>query len=207
MTAPMFVIVRHGNTFGAGEQPRRIGAATDLPLTPTGLRQAEALGELFAANGWHFGRVLVSPLQRTRQTAAAIVASQPFAPDPQPAQFLCEIDHGADENQTEDEVLARIGRAALAAWDDHAVPPPGWVVNSDERIDSWRHLFASIQVNEAPILLVTSNGAARFALMADPALSVAARNLPSLKLPTGGYGVIGCGIDGTPSLVEWGARP
>ena len=31
------VIVRHGNTFEAGEPPRRIGARTDLPLTATGV--------------------------------------------------------------------------------------------------------------------------------------------------------------------------
>ncbi|MGA3882329.1 histidine phosphatase family protein, partial [Bacillus pumilus] len=48
----MFVIVRHGNTFAAGEPPRRIGARTDLPLTAQGQAQAEALGAHFAALGW-----------------------------------------------------------------------------------------------------------------------------------------------------------
>jgi broad specificity phosphatase PhoE len=43
------VIVRHGNTFEAGETPRRIGARTDLPLTADGQAQADALGRWFAA--------------------------------------------------------------------------------------------------------------------------------------------------------------
>ena len=40
----MFIVVRHGNTFEADEQPRRIGARTDLPLTAKGVEQARALG-------------------------------------------------------------------------------------------------------------------------------------------------------------------
>jgi probable phosphoglycerate mutase len=55
-----------------GEPPRRIGARTDLPLTPAGEEQGAALGRHFAAQGWHFARALVSPLARTCATAAAI---------------------------------------------------------------------------------------------------------------------------------------
>ncbi len=58
------VIVRHGNTFEAGEPPRRIGAGTDLPLTESGIDQARALGWHFAKNRIAFDRVLSSPLIR-----------------------------------------------------------------------------------------------------------------------------------------------
>ena len=67
-------VVRHGNTFEAGEAPRRVGARTDLPLTAAGLAQAEALGRHFADAGIRFTAVLSGPLLRTRQTAAAIIA-------------------------------------------------------------------------------------------------------------------------------------
>lgn len=196
----MFVIVRHGNTFEAGEAPRRIGARTDLPLTAAGLAQAEALGLHCAARGWHFARVLCSPLRRTMQTAAAIVAGQvPGCPPPQPCDWLREIDHGPDENQPEDAVLARIGATALAAWDEAAVPPPGWSVDADARIAAWRALFAS---DPGPTLLVTSNGAARFALVA------AGLDSPrGLKLPTGGYGVLLRDGAGGLALQDWGVRP
>jgi probable phosphoglycerate mutase len=200
----MFVIVRHGNTFAAGEPPRRIGARTDLPLTPAGVAQGEALGAYFASAGWRFARVLVSPLERTRRTAEAILNHQDHPPAPIACDWLREIDHGPDENRTEDEVLARIGAEALAAWDERAQPPPDWIVDAEKRHAAWRDLFAS---DPGPTLVVTSNGAARFALSADLALVAARSELPNLKLPTGSYGVIRKNSEGTLEVPVWGLRP
>jgi broad specificity phosphatase PhoE len=198
----MLVIVRHGNTFTAGEPPRRIGVRTDLSLTAEGEAQAHALGAHFTAKGWQFARTLVSPLLRTRQTAEAILAKQSTPAPLEHADFLAEIDHGPDENRTEPQVLARIGQPALAAWDEHAIAPPGWTVDSDRRIAAWKALLEALTPDQPPLLLVTSNGAARFALKALP-------DLPqhSLKLATGSYGVILRGIDGTFSVPVWGQRP
>jgi broad specificity phosphatase PhoE len=203
----MFIIVRHGNTFEADEQPRRIGARTDLPLTAKGVEQARALGRYFTLGGWHFSRVLVSPLLRTRQTAEAILAEQPKPPAVQHADFLREVDHGPDEDKVEEDILARIGRSALDAWETSAAVPPGWIVDPDTRLTAWKELFAGEDHAQGPTLLVTSNGAARFALLADPALQQAAASLPSLKLPTGGFGVIGQDGSGGPTLAAWGLRP
>lgn len=202
MTAsvPTFVIVRHGNTFETGEPPRRIGAHTDLPLTQKGLAQADALGAHFAGLGWWFERVLSSPLLRTGQTAEAILAHQQgTAVAPQATDWLREIDHGPDENQEEDTVLARIGADALAAWDNQALPPPGWTVDAPSRIAAWQDLFAK---QCGATLLVTSNGAARFALVA------AGLGHPGgMKLATGSYGVIDRDAAGTLTVREWGRRP
>lgn len=203
----MFVIVRHGNTFAAGEAPRRIGARTDLPLTATGHAQARALGAHFAAQGWKFGKVLVSPLLRTRQTAEAILAGQTDPATPEYADFLREIDHGPDEDRTEDEVLSRIGSDALTAWDERAVPPHGWSVDAAQRIAAWSTLLAAPPSHDRPTLLVTSNGAARFALLADPALHTARSNFGSLKLPTGSYGLILQSAQGALEVPIWGQRP
>jgi probable phosphoglycerate mutase len=200
----MFVIVRHGNTFAPGEAPRRIGARTDLPLTATGRTQGQALGAHFASLGWRFARVLVSPLARTRDTARAILDHQSAPPAPELCDWLCEIDHGPDENQSEDAVVARIGTAALAAWDASAQVPPGWTVDAAARLAGWRALLAG---PAEPTLIVTSNGAARFALLADPALHAAVPALPTLKLPTGGYGVIRRGAAGALEIAAWGKRP
>ncbi|MCJ2188344.1 histidine phosphatase family protein [Novosphingobium beihaiensis] len=199
----MFVIVRHGNTFERGEPPRRIGVRTDLPLTAAGHAQAEALGAHFAAQGMAFAKVLVSPLARTRQTAEAILRHLPGSPSPLPCAWLREIDHGPDENAAEDAILARIGAEALAAWDAQGVAPPGWEVDAEARIAAWQALF---EEEKGPVLLVTSNGAARFALLA--AGLVQGQESPSgLKLPTGGYGVIHRGERGGLTLAEWGVRP
>lgn len=203
MTSPAarFVIVRHGNTFAAGQPPRRIGARTDLPLTAAGETQAAALGRHFAQEGWHFAQVLVSPLLRTRATAAAIIAHQPGgkALVAQPCEWLREIDHGPDENQSEASVVARIGADALSAWDERAVPPPGWIVDGAPRLAAWR---AFLKEAQGDVLLVTSNGAARFALLA----AGAGAGQP-LKLATGAYGVIRRDAGDVLHIESWGIRP
>ena len=100
-------------------------------------------------------------------------------------------------------VIDRIGEAALARWDHAAEAPEGWIVDADRRIAGWRDLFATAQ---GRILIVTSNGAARFALLADEGLQRQASALPTLKLRTGAYGVIerdGHGL----RLAAWDQRP
>jgi probable phosphoglycerate mutase len=187
-------IVRHGNTFEAGETPRRVGSRTDLPLTAVGVAQAEALGRAFADRS--FSRCLVSPLLRTRQTADALLDAAGLELAPEPATFLAEIDHGPDENATDAEIIARIGADALMAWDEQARVPDGWVVDTDARIAAWRDLAASTTGDS---LCVTSNGAARFALLAF--------GLAPQKLRTGAWGIIEAGADGRFELLEWDKRP
>ncbi len=195
-------IVRHGNTFDAGQQIRRIGARTDLPLVASGLDQADALGAQFAEQGLTFDRALAAPLLRTRTTIDRILARQPQPPVIETADWLTEIDHGPDEGRPEEEVVARIGEAALAAWDEEARPPADWSVDSDARRQGWGSLLQTC----GNVLVVTSNGAARFALLSDPALHQQAADLPSLKLRTGAYGVIARTGDRL-RLLAWDRRP
>ena len=195
-------IVRHGNTFASGETPRRIGARTDLPLVPGGVAQGEALARHFA--GHPFDRMLASPLRRTRETAALILRGQADPAPIEPADWLAEIDHGPDEGQREEVILARIGHAALTRWDEGGIAPDGWIVDAERRIAAWRSVYADAR---GVVLLVTSNGAARFALMAHPALLAAARALPTMKLRTGAWGTITIDDDGAPALTDWNRRP
>ena len=203
MTA-RFVIVRHGNTFTTDEPPRRIGARTDLPLTVSGQEQARALGRLFEEQEWRFDRILSSPLRRTRETAEAIRQAVSTQTQVVLSTLLAEIDHGVDEGRTETEVVARIGDDALNAWETHGHAPPGWQIDGQARIDGWRALFAKHVVGTT--LLVTSNGAARFALLAEPSLKAQAARFSTLKLRTGAFGIIRVnGRDLT--LVTWDQRP
>ena len=196
-------IVRHGNTFDVGEPARRIGSRTDLPLVASGLEQANALGMAFAAEGLTFGRALAAPLRRTRATIECILARQEQAPAVESADWLTEIDHGPDEGQLECHVVARIGHDALAAWDAEARTPDGWIIDTDQRIEGWRGLW---ETGGGRVLIVTSNGAGRFALLSDEALRRQASGLPSLKLRTGAYGVI-AREQGRLRLVAWDRRP
>lgn len=87
--------------------------------------------------------------------------------------------------------------------DTHGVPPPDWQVDAEARIAGWKALFDDVRERETdPVLLVTSNGAARFALLAAGLGSAS-----GLKLPTGGYGVIRRDGRGALALAEWGLRP
>jgi probable phosphoglycerate mutase len=190
-------IVRHGNTFVPGEPPRRIGARTDLPLVESGRAQAEALGLAFKMAGENFTRVLCAPLVRARETAVLTLAHQPRPPAIEPCDWLTEIDHGPDEGQPEETVRARIGDAAIAAWETDGIAPPGWHVDAEPRLAGWRGLLVEAH---GDILLVTSNGAARFGLLA------AGLSAPSLKLRTGAWGRIALGGP-TPRLVAWDVRP
>lgn len=187
------IIARHGNTFGPDEAPRRIGARTDLPLVASGRAQAEALGTHFRARGVVFDRCLTSPLLRTRETAALVLV---HAPCPvATADWLVEIDHGPDEGRTEDAVRARIGAAALAAWERDATPPADWRVDADRRRAAWGLCFGEAAALDETMLIVTSNGAARFAA---PGAG---------RLRTGAYGEVAISADAPPRIVAWDVRP
>ena len=196
-------IVRHGDTFASDEPARRIGAATDLPLVASGESQSRALGHLFAIEGLMFDRILASPLRRTQATAALILAALPAHPPIEPCSWLAEIDHGPDENRTEDQVRARIGDAALAEWNDALIAPPGWTVDAPRRLAAWRDLLTTATGH---LLLITSAGAARFALAADASLNKQAASLPSAKLRTGAWGRIVV-EQGQCAIEAWDRRP
>lgn len=200
-------IVRHGNTFGPGEAPRRVGKSTDLPLVASGLAQADALGRHFGSLGVNFESVWCSPLLRTRQTAVALLAHLDAVPPIQDDGLLIEVDHGPDENRPESEVVARLGKSVLDAWEEQAREPPGWTVDGHVRLAGWRTRLAELADTEpGHSLCVTSNGAARFALIASDL-----RPMAGLKLATGAYGVLACNRGQTGALEvrleSWNVKP
>ena len=199
-------IVRHGNTFDKGDTVTRVGARTDLPLSTSGKAQAEALAAHFkelVPNG--FDMVFCSPLLRTRQTADAILNRYDDAPEPRTLEFLREIDYGPDENQPEENVIARIGQAAIDAWDRDAIPPMGWDVDPDSLIAEWASLLNTLSAPNSfpPVLIVTSNGIARFVLDAVTKMEI---EPASIKLKTGAYGLIRTYSTGA-TLLDWNVRP
>jgi len=196
MTARLY-IVRHGNTFDKGDIVTRVGGRTDLPLSTSGAAQAEALARHFAATP--FATARSGPLKRTRETARAILTAQANAPELTTDLFLREIDYGPDENRPEEDVIARIGKPALDAWERDSIPPPGWRVDPAAIIGNWQELFSDLADEEGDHLIVTSNGIARFALAASNA------HRPDAKLPTGGYGVIE--LTPNPVVLHWNLRP
>ena len=191
-------IVRHGNTFDKGDTVTRVGGRTDLPLSASGRTQAEGLARHFATT--RFTTARSGPLKRTRETARAILSVQPDAPELLTDLFLREIDYGPDENRPEEDVVARIGKPALEAWERDSVVPPGWRVDPAAIIGNWQQTFAELRDQPGAHLIVTSNGIARFALHAANA------HRPDAKLGTAAWGEIV--LDAEQARVEaWNVRP
>ncbi len=182
----VLIIARHGNTFEDGETPRRIGVRTDIPLTEKGREQARVMGRWLAANKKIPSVIFRSELRRTRETAELAMDECGVAAPLRSEAMFNEIDYGPDENKTETEVIARIGAAAIKDWDEKAIVPPGWRVNSAKIINDWCSFGERIasDYQGRAILVVTSNGIARFAPhMTGEFESFRTKN--SLKLSTG----------------------
>lgn len=114
--------VRHGQTLA--NQQRRYQSRCDTPLTAYGQQQIRALARRLQRIP--FDVALVSPTERTRLTASAVLADRPSV-----AQVLApvwtESDHGDWEGLTYHEVLARFPHTAQQRFRDalHGKAPHG----------------------------------------------------------------------------------
>lgn len=199
------IIARHGNTFAAGETPTRVGARTDLPLVEKGKAQARTLGLALKTSGLVPEHVYTSELMRTKETAMIALNEMGLNIQPEAKAFLNEIDYGPDENKVEEEVVARIGQEAIQNWDKHALPPQGWLVEPEQIKQDWIN-FANELEDGATVLVVTSNGIARFApYITGDYESFCAHH--SIKLSTGAYGVLEKSKDGQWRSLSWNVRP
>jgi probable phosphoglycerate mutase len=201
------IIARHGNTFGPQETPTRVGARTDLPLVQSGETQGRMLGAYLHHHQLWPDVVFAAPLKRSYDTARlALEALGRDLPITVDAMFN-EIDYGPDENRTEEEVIARIGRQALQDWNEYAKAPDGWKVDPDAIVRNWLAFGEKCRREFAgkTILVVTSNGIARFApyLTGDFAGFAQTHNL---KIATGAFCVFH--IQDSRWVVEqWNVKP
>jgi len=197
------VICRHANTFDKGDIITRVGARTDLPLSISGIDQARGLAEYFdpKSSEFEFKLAFCSSLLRTYQTADFILASGHDVKSLNTLEFLTEIDYGVDENKPEKDVIARLGQAAITLWDEQAIPPKGWNVEPGRLIQSWKDFFTEYEQFDGDILILTSNGIARFALDAVDEITTEA----SRKLRTAAFGIIEI-ENGHSKLTAWDIR-
>lgn len=149
--------VRHGET--AWNAAGRFQGHTDVPLSPYGKRQAEALARVLGRESVH--AVYASDLRRTRETAA--ILAQPLGLPVQHAAQWREISFGAWEGLTMDEIQQRAGQA-FTDWRAnpmHLAPPGGeTLAQVTERLQSaLESLTATGQ--ERTVLLVAHGGTLR----------------------------------------------
>ena len=114
------LLLRHGET--AWNRERRYQGWTDTPLSAEGFVQAEAAARELKEHA--FAAVYASPLQRARDTAAAIAAPHGLEVETDPA--FMELGFGQWEGLTLDE--ARAGFPTIYdgwAKTPHLLSPPG----------------------------------------------------------------------------------
>jgi len=109
------VLIRHGETDWNREM--RWQGQTDVPLNPTGVRQAKAAAE--SLRGTKLDAIYTSDLERARQTAEAVAAAT--GARVRSDRRLREIQLGAWEGMSFDDIRARDG----AALDHFRADPVG----------------------------------------------------------------------------------
>ncbi len=201
------IIARHGNTFDKGDAVTRVGARTDLPLSKSGKEQAQLLGTYLQQEHPHIAACFCSELNRTQETAKLALKQADIDIEAQTRACFNEIDYGPDENQSAETVITRIGREALIAWDEQAIVPDGWQVDPQQIQRAWSQ-FADEVVTNFPaqsVLVVTSNGIARFAPCITPDFD-AFKASHTIKLSTGAVGCLN--HNGTQwQVAYWNRKP
>ncbi|MCB1744947.1 MAG: histidine phosphatase family protein [Gammaproteobacteria bacterium] len=117
------ILIRHAET--DGNKTHYVGRE-DLPLNATGRAQAEALARALARDG--IDRVLSSPLQRARATAAPLAAMHALAVEVRAG--LVEIDYGELQGLAKGARPFKLRKAFLTT------PMPG----GESLADVWRRL-------------------------------------------------------------------
>lgn len=202
------VIVRHGNTFAPNETPTRVGAKTNIPLVEE--HRGRSAGKYLLQKNIIPSKVFAAPLKRTMQTAQLIIDEMGLNMNIIPENDFTEIDYGADENKTEQEVMLRLGKQyaqennlaitntseletfgknIIEQWNSKAIVPKGWHVDVDTIVNAWKNFAEHIADNETA-LICTSNGIIRFApyIMGNNAIP-AFMSKYDLKVATGSVSV------------------
>jgi probable phosphoglycerate mutase len=205
------IVARHGNTFDSGDIPTRVGLHTDIPLVKKGREQGKALGHNLVHRNLIPDVVFTSFLSRAIDTALLAIAEMSNGEIPA-YQFglFNEIDYGPDENKTEDVVIARVGEDAIERWNKEGIAPDGWKVDVEALKSGWAEFASHILEEYAgqTILVVTSNGIARFAPFITGDYD-SFKEQYDMKLSTGAYGVLqhSGGSDALWEITDWNFRP
>ena len=144
-------LLRHGRT--EWNDVRRMQGRADIPLSDAGRAQVAAWRLPAAVVG---ARVVASPLARAVETARLL-----YGTEPQVDSELIEMDWGAWEGRTFEELRAELGpvyAVAEALGVDYR--PPGGESPRDvqERIQRW---FGRVATGHGPVVAVTHQGVLR----------------------------------------------
>ena len=201
------LLVRHGNTFGAGDKVVWVGARSDLSLVEKGRDQAHAVGRALNKVSSHPRAIFSGPLRRTRETAD-IIANEIGFPVTEIAgdASLRELDYGKWEGKSSQEIAMAFGPDGLREWEDNTRWPDDaeWSPTESEVREGVKLLVQRLMASyggDADIVLVSSNGIFRM---------MAREFVPSLqknKMATGNISVLTLDGNGKATDVHWNIAP
>jgi broad specificity phosphatase PhoE len=160
------LLVRHGNTFSAGDKVVWVGARTDLSLTLEGQQQAAQLGQHLKQLQIKPELIACGPLKRTCEHATILKNILDNTQTIEVINDLREIDYGAWEGLSSAEIELLGSQKELKQWSEQSIWPstPGWSPQaSDIEISCGKILAGIIQkYASSTIILISSNGILRF---------------------------------------------
>ena len=151
MNAPAewVVLFRHGHS--EWNLSDRFTGWTDIPLTETGLAEATAAGRRLVQAGYVFDEVHGSVLQRTRQTAEALLAAMGTPEVPLFTTWrLNERHYGALQGMNKREIFATWGEEASRRWWRGYFEPPPPLDPDDPRHPRFDPLYGALAPGDLP---------------------------------------------------------
>jgi 2,3-bisphosphoglycerate-dependent phosphoglycerate mutase len=147
---PPVVLLRHGHS--EWNLTDRFTGWTDIPLTEVGLAEADAAGRRLAHAGFAFDEVHGSVLQRTRQTAEALLTAMGTPEVPLFTTWrLNERHYGALQGMNKHEIFATWGEADSRRWWRGYFEPPPQLDRDDPRHPRFDPLYAGMNPADLPV--------------------------------------------------------
>ncbi|KAB2325362.1 2,3-bisphosphoglycerate-dependent phosphoglycerate mutase [Betaproteobacteria bacterium SCN1] len=143
------VLLRHGHS--EWNLADRFTGWTDIPLTGIGLDEARWAGRALARAGFGFDAAHVSVLQRTRQTAEAVLAAMDAPDVPVRATWrLNERHYGALQGLAKQAIFATWGEAASRRWWRGYAEAPPPLASDDPRHPRFDPRYAGMNPADLP---------------------------------------------------------
>ncbi|MDD2942741.1 MAG: histidine phosphatase family protein [bacterium] len=202
-------LVRHGNTFSAGETPLYVGARSDLPLTEEGHKQGQRVGEVLSREKFSGTEIYSGPLKRQLETAAEINKQFAGALEIVTASELVEIDYGLWEGLSEEEIKSSWA-TEYEQWTKKSLwPAKIFATLEPEQQMRIQSFLARIAVETTDAIVVTSNGVLRiiYSMLSPNWNELQSRGETSkAKVRTGAYCLLE--YDGKKWMIRsWNERP
>ena len=146
---PTLTLIRHGESTWNLEN--RFTGWTDVPLTPTGVAQAQAAGELLKGRGFDFDLAYTSVLQRATHTLWHVLDRMDRTWLPVVNSWrLNERHYGGLQGLNKDEMAKTYGAEQVLQWRRSYDTPPPPLPDGDSRWEFGDRRYAQVPEGEFP---------------------------------------------------------